>query len=183
MAPKTPIVEPIQGSNSASSSSSSSSEPIHPSPVVDEGPSDSSIPSSQASSFARPGTQDALRGQGNSAAPSESISRESYAPVPRSQERDAAEHAKKELDWQAEEEARRPENASGDDDFRMTEAKSATGEPQPGQPKLDRSSDANLVEAGTTMAGDAGADSGIDEAQHGRDVAKRAKEVPKKPKL
>ncbi|GAA6048568.1 hypothetical protein JCM3770_006557 [Rhodotorula araucariae] len=173
MAPKPPIVEPIQSSSVAQPStvSGSSGAAVHPSPVVDEGPADGSIPPSQAGQSARPGTQDALRGQGNSAAPASSLSREDQAPVTTEQRK-----------------ATGPEfgGQGGTGGERFTETGARGGdEPRPGKPNADRNSAANLVEAGTTMAGDAGADSGLEPAEVSEDETEggmRAKMEPK-PKL
>lgn len=120
---KAPIVEPIQKGSVAQPPPAGGAAPVHPSPVVDQGPSDASIPPSQASQFDRPGTQDALRGQGNSAAPRETISREDQAPVAREQ-RKAAEFGDRS--------GVGSEEGRGDGEgFRTTEAKE--GEPRPGK--------------------------------------------------
>ncbi|GAA5873749.1 hypothetical protein JCM3774_000159 [Rhodotorula dairenensis] len=170
----TPLVEPIQkpanvptpGGNSAPpattsrSDNASDTKQINPSPVVDEGPAGGAdIPSHQVRSSGadRPGTQDALRGQGNSATVS-TFSREDYAPVSRNQRADDSEYKK------AQDEGRMSE-AGGESDFRQTDAHSSN-EPAPGKPKADRESDKNLVEAGTTMSGAGGADSGSPAEQH-----------------
>ncbi|GAA5914966.1 hypothetical protein JCM6882_001947 [Rhodosporidiobolus microsporus] len=144
----TPVVEPIQ-KGSANPPSSSSSNPIHPSPVVDEGPADSNIPPSQSFTAARPGTQDALRGQGNSATKT-GISREDVAPVVSEQKKD-----EKEYDAEGQ---KGVETAGGHEDFKQTSVKG--GEPAPGKPHSDGRAGDNLVEAGTTMAGDASASGG-----------------------
>ncbi|POY70425.1 hypothetical protein BMF94_6572 [Rhodotorula taiwanensis] len=174
----TPIVEPIQkpanvptGADAAVTSRSGNAtdlEPIKPSPVVDEGPAGGAdIPSHQvgAADASRPGTQDALRGQGNSAT-IETFSREDYAPVSRSQRGNDVEAQKAEAESQM-------TGPGGDDDFRPTSAK-GSDEPQPGrvQPNLD--SDKNLVEAGTNMAGAGGAESGSDDMGV-KDRTKKAK--------
>ncbi|GAA6017027.1 hypothetical protein JCM10207_001461 [Rhodosporidiobolus poonsookiae] len=151
MPDKTPIVEPIQKGSANPTSSSSSSDNIHPSPVVDEGPSDSSIPPSQAGQASRPGTQDALRGQGNSATKT-GISREDIAPVPSEQGKDQKEY--KSVNREATIDVR-----SGKKEFETSSEKE--GEPKVGKPSLDRNTDDNLVEAGTTMSGAASADGGM----------------------
>jgi hypothetical protein len=119
----TPIVEPIQGQGTRPSPSQ---QPIHPSPIVDEGPSDSTIPPNQRSSDTqRPGTQDALRGQGNSAT-STTFSREDFAPA-------ASEQQKQDSEYKKAETQHRLGGPGGDDDFRQTGAKSGQGEPTPGK--------------------------------------------------
>ncbi|GAA5876097.1 hypothetical protein JCM8547_002635 [Rhodosporidiobolus lusitaniae] len=141
-----PVVQPIQ-SSSAHPTSTSSDSTIHPSPVVEEGPADSSIPPNQSASSARPGTQDALTGQGNSAT---KPNREDVADVVKGHTQDAEEH---------EESGEKVEGAGGQRDFEQTGGKE--GEPTPGKPHANRSSNQDLVEAGTTMAGDAEADGGV----------------------
>ncbi|GAA5977300.1 hypothetical protein JCM10908_004929 [Rhodotorula pacifica] len=173
----TPIVEPIQKPANAPSSGSASSattsrsgnatdtEPIKPSPVVDEGPAGGAdVPSHQvrSSGAERSGTQDALRGQGNSATVS-TFSREDYAPVSRSQRADDSEYKK------AEDEGRAT-HAGGDNDFRQSTAH-GRDEPAPGKLKADPNSDSNLIEAGTNMAGAGGADTGAEKADKGDEVA------------
>ncbi|BGP09717.1 hypothetical protein JCM10049v2_005590 [Rhodotorula toruloides] len=165
----TPIVEPIQGQGTKPSPGQ---QPIHPSPVVDEGPSDSTIPPNQRSSDTqRPGTQDALRGQGNSAT-NTNFSREDYAPALSEQQKQDSEYKKAEMQH-------RLGGPGGEDNFRQTGAKSGQGEPTPGKPHADPSTKGSLVEAGTTMAGAGGADSGIEKQAHGTDVRKGAKPKPK----
>ncbi|KAG0655834.1 hypothetical protein C6P46_000686 [Rhodotorula mucilaginosa] len=170
----TPLVEPIQkpanvptsdpATTSSRSGNATDTKPINPSPVVDEGPAGGAdIPSHQirSSGAERSGTQDALRGQGNSATIS-TFSREDYAPVSRNQRQDDSEYKK------AQDEGRMTQ-AGGDNDFRQSDARSKD-EPAPGMPKADRDSDKNLVEAGTNMAGAGGADSGADNADVGDEV-------------
>ncbi|BGO93259.1 hypothetical protein NBRC10512_000088 [Rhodotorula toruloides] len=165
----TPIVEPIQGQGTKPSPGQ---QPIHPSPVVDEGPSDSTIPPNQRSSDTqRPGTQDALRGQGNSAT-NTNFSREDYAPALSEQQKQDSEYKKAEMQH-------RLGRPGGKDDFRQTGAKSGQGEPTPGKPHADPNTKGSLIEAGTTMAGAGGADSGIEKQAHGADVRKGVKPKPK----
>ncbi|BGP41747.1 hypothetical protein JCM10450v2_005813 [Rhodotorula kratochvilovae] len=175
MPPKAPIVTPIQDSSvpdqqtpGPSTVSGSSGAAVHPSPVVDEGRASSTVPPSAAQ-----GTLDALRGQGNSAAPEASLSREDQAPVARAQ-RDAAVGG----------EGVEGKAGTGGERFDVRE-EGKEGEPTVGKPTADRNSDANLVEAGTTMAGDAGAYSGIedgDERNGATEGGMRAKMEPR-PKL
>lgn len=130
----TPIVEPIQGQGTKPSPGQ---QPIHPSPVVDEGPSDSTIPPNQRSSDTqRPGTQDALRGQGNSAT-NTNFSREDYAPALSEQQKQDSEYKKAEMQH-------RLGRPGGKDDFRQTGAKSGQGEPTPGKVRLGVSSPSSL---------------------------------------
>jgi hypothetical protein len=132
----TPLVEPIQkpanvptsdpATTSSRSGNATDTKPINPSPVVDEGPAGGAdIPSHQirSSGAERSGTQDALRGQGNSATIS-TFSREDYAPVSRNQRQDDSEYKK------AQDEGRMTQ-AGGDNDFRQSDARSKD-EPAPG---------------------------------------------------
>jgi len=88
MPPKT-VAKPIQEDSVAQPMPAGGAAPINDSEVVDEGPANANIPSSQHDQFDRSGTQDALRGQGNSAAPSSTLSRENQAPVAREQKKAA----------------------------------------------------------------------------------------------
>ena len=131
----TPVVEPIQkpanvptsDSTTSRSDNATDTKPINPSPVVDEGPAGgANIPSHQvrSSGAERSGTQDALRGQGNSATIS-TFSREDYAPVSRNQRHDDSEYKK------AQDEGRMTQ-AGGDSDFRQSDAR-GKDEPEPGK--------------------------------------------------
>ncbi|GAA5888413.1 hypothetical protein JCM5296_000620 [Sporobolomyces johnsonii] len=115
----------------------------------------------QASSTARPGTQDALTGRGNSATTT-TFSREDVAPA-------AREQGKQESEYNKAHDEGRMEEAGGQQDFRMTR-EGKEGEPRPAQPSDHASQPhGSLVEAGTTMAGDASADGGIekhDQTEH-----------------
>ncbi|GAA5889258.1 hypothetical protein JCM8208_007819 [Rhodotorula glutinis] len=153
MAPKT-VVKPIQEDRRRSSTRDHAN-----------------IPSSQHDQFDRSGTQDALRGQGNSAAPSSSLSRENQAPVAREQKK-AAEFG--------DQFGVSVEGKGEGEGFKTSSSKE--GEPRAGKVHADNPN-ANLVEAGTTMAGDAGADSGIDGSEEeGTEGGMRAAMEPK-PKL
>lgn len=139
----TPVVEPIQKpanvptpGDSASPATTSRSgtatdtKPIHPSSVVDGGPAGGAdVPSHQVRGAGadRPGTQDALRGQGNSATVA-TFSREDYAPVARSQRSDESEYKN------AQDEGRMTQ-AGGDSDFRQTNAH-GKDEPAPGKVRV-----------------------------------------------
>ncbi|GAA5838730.1 hypothetical protein JCM9279_003842 [Rhodotorula babjevae] len=170
MPPKT-VVKPIQEDSVAQPMPAGGAAPINDSEVVDEGPANANIPSSQHAQFDRSGTQDALRGQGNSAAPSSSLSRENQAPVAREQKK-AAEFG--------DQFGVSVEGKGDGEGFKTTSAKE--GEPRAGKVHADNPN-ANLVEAGTTMAGDAGADSGIDGSEEeGTEGGMRAAMEPK-PKL
>ena len=131
----TPVVEPIQkpanvptsDSTTSRSGNATDTKPINPSPVVDEGPAGGADnPSHQvrSSGVERSGTQDALRGQGNSATIS-TFSREDYAPVSRNQRHDDSEYKK------AQDEGRMTQ-AGGDSDFRQSDAR-GKDEPEPGR--------------------------------------------------
>lgn len=133
----TPVVEPIQkpvsvptsdpAATTSRSGNATDTKPINPSPVVDEGPAGGAdIPSHQvrSSGAERSGTQDALRGQGNSATVA-TFSREDYAPVSRSQRQDDSEYKK------AQDEGRMTQ-AGGDTDFRQSDAR-GKDEPEPGR--------------------------------------------------
>ncbi|GAA5937691.1 hypothetical protein JCM10213_008437 [Rhodosporidiobolus nylandii] len=163
MPDKTPVVQPIQ-QGSAQPPSSANSEPIHPSSAVDDGPSDSALPPSQASSSTRSDAQDALSGQSRSSRPP---NQQDVAPAAREQEKEKRESEETGKGGMGGRE-------SGVDDFRMREGQK--GEPAAGKVHGSGNSDSDLVEAGTTMAGDAAADGGSDMAKsQGRSSSSKSK--------
>ncbi|GAA5988620.1 hypothetical protein JCM11641_005184 [Rhodosporidiobolus odoratus] len=119
------------------------------SPSIDGGPPSSTVPSSQGAP--RPGTQDALRGQGNSAATEGRLSM-SKEEIPSAQGKKAA--------FSQEVEEGGVVERGGQEDFRTTEVKRGE-EPAPGKVNGSPDNEKNLVEAGTTMAGAADPDRGL----------------------